>query len=589
VPVAVDGFQDHVDFQVMQLGKYDAILGMPWLIKHDPEIEWKTGTITVMRDGQRTTLCGMTRREEQDHDRVLSLAQLEKILERPGEVECFLVMIEEKKTASDEVDSLSEPYATLVQEYKDVFPKELPAGLPLSRNVDHAIELEPGTEPPSRPPYRLSHEEMAELNKQLDELLAKGFIRPSVSPYGAPILFVKKKSGELRMCVDYRMLNKATVKNKYALPRIDDLFDQLCGAKVFSKIDLRSGYHQIRIKEQDVHKTAFRTRYGHYEFRVLPFGLTNAPATFMRLMNDIMRPLLDKCVVVFLDDILVYSRNHREHQQHLRRVLNILRENRLHAKLNKCEFGKTSVEFLGHVLSADGVRTDPNKIKVIESWPAPSNLNELRSFLGLASYYRRFIRGHSKIAGPLIRLTKKDVPFIWTKEEQGAFETLKRALVTAPVLRSPDPALPYTVTTDASDFAVGAVLSQDDGTGDRPVAFTSSTLNATRQRYSAYDKEMFAILEALRVWRPYLAGKPFTIVTDHAPLQHLQSQAALSPRQARWLDRLAEYQFAIVYKPGRFNTVADALSRRPTDTKEANTISLAHAHEDVLERVRTGY
>jgi hypothetical protein len=683
----------------MQLGNYDAILGMPWLTANNPTIDWRKRTMVITRDGQRVTIdgregaragmrdgqretslgageatarthdgqCTVEQRtrgelagtrdvqrtetegargeladtrdvqrtekegaggklagtrdvqrtekkgargelagtrdvqrtekegaggpEGQAHERIVSLSQLERILEQPGEAECFLVMIKEK-TAASAAESLDGPYARLTQEYSDVFPNELPAGLPPSRNVDYAIELEPGTVPPSRPPYRLSQEEMAEMKRQLDELLAKGFIRPSVSPYGAPVLFVKKKNGEFRMCVDYRMLNKATIKNKYALPLPEELFDQVRGAKVFSSLDLRQGYHQIRVKEQDVHKTAFHTRYGHYEFCVLPFGLTNAPAVFMRLMNDIMRPLLDKCVVVFLDDILVYSHSHEEHQQHLRRVLEILREHKLYAKLSKCEFGKSSVTFLGHVLSADGIHTEPNKIRAIESWPTPANVEELRSFLGLASYYRRFIKDHAKTTVLLTRLLKKDVPFTWATDEQRAFERLKRALVTAPVLRSPDPDLPYVVTTDASDFAVGAVLSQDDGAGDRPVAFTSSTLNETRQRYAAYDKEMFAILEALRVWRPYLAGKPFTIVTDHAPLQYLQTQATLSPRQARWLDRLSEYQFTIVYKPGRLNTVADALSRRPavaTATEEANAISTVQAREDVLEQIRAGY
>jgi hypothetical protein len=470
-----------------------------------------------------------------------------------------------------------------------VFPEELPAGLPPARNVDHAIELEPGAQPPFRAPYRLSHSEMEELKKQLGELLDKGFIQPSVSPYGAPVLFVQKKSGELRMCIDYRMLNKVTIRNKYPLPMPDDLFDQLHGAQVFSKIDLRSGYHQIRINGEDVYKTAFRTRYGHFEFRVLPFGLTNAPATFMRLMNDIMRPLLDKCVVVFLDDILVFSRSQEEHQEHLRQVLGILREHKLYARMSKCEFGKRSVEFLGHIVSAEGIHTEPSKIEKVKDWPTPTSIKELHSFLGMASYYRRFIKGHSKITAPLTHLLKKDVPFIWTNTEQQAFDTLKHALVTAPVMCTPRPDLPFTVTTDASDLAVGAVLSQDDGKGERPVAYTSSTLSAAQRKYATYDKEMFAILEAIRVWRPYLAGKPFTIVTDHAPLKYLQSQTTLSPRQARWVDRLSEYQFTIVYKPGRLNAVADALSRRPTGTKETNAITAVDMQEKFFERIRKGY
>jgi hypothetical protein len=237
---------------------------------------------------------------------------------------------------------------------------------------------------------------MDELKKQLEELLEQGFIRPSVSPYGAPILFVRKKDGSLRMCVDYRALNKITIKNKYPLPRIDELLDRLHGAKFFSKLDLMSGYHQVRIKDQDVFKTAFRTRYGHYEFRVLPFGLTNAPATFMRLMNDIFRPLLDKYVIIYLDDILIYSKTKEEHESHLKTVLDILRRHQLYAKLSKCDLFKTSVEFLGHVLSSDGIRPDPRKVDAVSSWPKPTSITELRSFLGLANFYRKFMKDYAK-------------------------------------------------------------------------------------------------------------------------------------------------------------------------------------------------
>ena len=254
--------------------------------------------------------------------------------------------------------------------------------------------------------------ELAELRKQLQELLDKGFIRPSVSPWGAPVLFVKKKDGSLRLCIDYRKLNQVTVKNRYPLPRIDDLFDQLQGASVFSKIDLRSGYHQLRIKEEDTSKSAFRTRYGHYEFLVLPFGLTNAPAAFMDLMNRVFRPYLDNFVVVFIDDVLIYSQDEVSHREHLRIVLETLRTHKLYAKFSKCDFWLKEVQFLGHVISGDGIAVDPAKVQAVLEWQTPKNPTEIRSFLGLAGYYRKFIKGFASITAPLTRLTRKGVKFI---------------------------------------------------------------------------------------------------------------------------------------------------------------------------------
>ena len=280
--------------------------------------------------------------------------------------------------------------------------------------MDLAIKIVPGTVPMSRAPYRMAPKELKELKSQLQELLDKGFIRPSVSSWGAPVLFVKKKDGTLRMCIDYRQINKVTVKNKYPLPRIEDLFDQLKGAGVFSKIDLRSGYYQLRVKEGDVPKTAFRTRYGHYEFLVMPFGLTNAPAAFMDLMNRVFRPYVDQFVVVFIVDILVYSKDAQEHEQHLRIVLETLREKKLYAKLSKCDFWLKEVSFLGHIVSAEGIRVGPAKIEAVVNWKSPQNVTEVRSFLGLAGYYRRFMRGFSVIASPLTKLLRKGIKFEWT-------------------------------------------------------------------------------------------------------------------------------------------------------------------------------
>ena len=295
----------------------------------------------------------------------------------------------------------------IVNEFPEVFPEDI-SGLPPEREVEFAIEVTPGAGSISKAPYRMAPNEMAELKKQIEELLEKGFIRPSVSPWGAPVLFVKKKDGSLRLCIDYRELNKVTIKNKYPLPRIDDLLDQLSGSSVFSKIDLRSGYHQLRVKAEDVPKTAFRTRYGHYEFLVMPFGLTNAPAVFMDYMNRIFRSYLDQFVVVFIDDILIYSKSIEEHEKHLRMVLNILKEKQLYAKLSKCEFWLTEVKFLGHVISRDGVAIDPSKVEAVLNWKRPETVTEIRSFLGLAGYYRRFIQNFSRIAMPLTKLTRKN-------------------------------------------------------------------------------------------------------------------------------------------------------------------------------------
>src|SRR5579859_7747697 len=283
----------------------------------------------------------------------------------------------------------------VVQEFPDVFPDELP-GMPPEREVEFVIELLPGTAPIAKRPYRMAANELEELKNQIEEQLQKGYIRPSTSPWGAPVIFVDKKDGTQTMCVDYRALNEVTIKNKYPLPRIEDLFDQLKGACVFSKIDLRSGYHQLRIRPSDIPKTAFITRYGLYEYTVMSFGLTNAPASFMYLMNKVFMEYLDKFVVVFIDDILIYSKSEEEHEEHLRLALQKLRENQLYAKFSKCEFWINEVQFVGHVISKGGVAMDLGKVRDVLNWEPSQNVKEIRSFLGMAGYYRRFIEGFSK-------------------------------------------------------------------------------------------------------------------------------------------------------------------------------------------------
>jgi transposase InsO family protein len=446
---------------------------------------------------------------------------------------------------------------SLLTEFADVF-KPVPPGLPPDHHVGHTIPLLPGSVPPFRKTYRLSPAELAEVRAQVADLLAKGWIRPSQSPYGAPILFVGKKDGTLRMCIDYRALNALTVKNRYPLPRIEDLFDKLAGASVFSSIDLQSGYHQIRIAPEDVPKTAFTTPIGHYEYLVLCFGLTNAPATFQSLMNRLFAPHLGKFVVVYLDDILVFSATPEEHVKHLRIVLETLRANNLYAKQSKCDFNRASVKFLGHVVAHDGVRVDPNKVSVVQNWACPKNVAELRSFLGLANYFRRFIQGFSTQVAVLHGLTKQGAPWVWTPACQAAFEGVKHALSSAPVLRLPDFTKPFELVADASLSGIGAVLLQED----RPIAYYSRKFIPAERNYITTEQELLAVHEALKEWRCYLEGSETTLVTDHNPNTYLNTQPLLSRRQARWMEFLARFHYNWQYRPGRIN-VADPISRGP--------------------------
>jgi hypothetical protein len=361
--------------------------------------------------------------------------------------------------------------------------------------------------------------ELKELKMQLQKLLDKGFIRPSVSPWGGPILFVKKKDGTMRLCIDYRQLNHVIVKNKYPLPRIDDLFDQLQGAKVFSKIDLRSGYHQLKIKGDDIPKTAFCTRYGHYEFLIMSFGLTNAPAAFMDLMNRVFRPFLDKFVIVFIDDILVYSKSWEEHEHNLRIFLQTLRENQLYGKLSKCEFWLDKVTFLGHVISGEGIFVDPNKVEAIMKWERPTNVNEVRSFLGLAGYYRWFLEGFSRLTMPLTHLTQKNVKFEWTEECERSFKELKSRLTSAPILITPTSTGGLVVFSDASRKGLGCVLMQNG----KVVAYASRQLKTYEQNHPTHDLELVAVIFSLKIWRHYLYGESFEIYIDHKSLKYLFS------------------------------------------------------------------
>ncbi|GJU29064.1 reverse transcriptase domain-containing protein [Tanacetum coccineum] len=379
---------------------------------------------------------------------------------------------------------------------------------------------------------------MQELSNQLQELADRGFIRPSTSPWGAPVLFVKKKDGSFRMCIDYRELNKLTIKNRYPLPRIDDLFDQLQGSSVYSKIDLRSGYHQLRVRDEDIPKTAFRTRYGHYEFQVMPFGLTNAPAVFMDLMNRMCKPYLDKFVIVFIDDILIYSRNKEEHANHLRIILELLKKEKLYAKFSKCDFWIHIVQFLGHLIDSQGLHVDPAKIEAVKNWASPTTPTEIRQFLGLAGYYRRFIEGFSKIAKSLTELTQKNKKYIWGEDQETAFQLLKQKLCEAPILALPEGNDDFVVYCDASHQGLGAVLMQRE----KVIAYASRQLKPHEENYTTHDLELGAVVFALKIWRHYLYGTKCTVFTDHKSLQHILDQKELNMRQCRWLELLAKYE-----------------------------------------------
>ena len=450
-PLRVHEKEFSIDLIALPFHEFDMILGMDWLSKHRAIVDCdKKIVLLKCPDLSEVIIQGI---RSESIPKILSAMKARRFL-RKG-CEAFLALILDSKREQVNLETIP-----VIREFPDVFSEELP-GVPPEREVDLSIEVVQGTTPISRAPYRMAPTELKELKTQLQELLDKGFIQPSVSPWGAPVLFVKKKDGTLRMCIDYRKINKVTVKNKYSFPRIEDLFDQLRGASVFSKIDLRSGYYQLRVKEVDVLKTAFRTRYGHYKFLVMPFGLTNAPAAFMDLMNRVFRPYLDQFFVVFIDDILVYSKDAQEHEHHLRIVLQTLRENQLFAKLTKCDFWLKDMSFLGHIISAEGIRVDPVKIEAIVNWKPPRNVTEVRSFLGLAGYYRRFVQGFSVIASSLTRLVRKGVKFEWDDKCQSSFERLKEILVEQPVLIQPTSGRDYTVYSDASRIGLGCVLMQD--------------------------------------------------------------------------------------------------------------------------------
>ncbi|GJY50587.1 putative reverse transcriptase domain-containing protein [Tanacetum coccineum] len=518
------GHPFNIDLMPVELGSFDVIIGMDWLRRCHAVIVCDEKLVQIPYENETLTFCG-------------------------NEISA--------KDRGDNSEGKQIKDVPIVRDFPEVFPEDLP-GLPPARPVEFQIDLILGAAPVARAPYRLAPSEMKELSEQLQELSDKGFIRPSSSPWGAPVLFVKKKDGSFRMCIDYRELNKLTVKNRYPLPRIDDLFDQLQGSSIYSKIDLRSGYHQLRVREQDIPKMAFRTWYGHYEFQVMPFGLTNAPAVFMDLMNRVCKPYLDKFVIVFIDDILIYSKDEREHEEHLKAILELLKKEKLYAKFSKCEFWIPKVQFLGHVIDSRGIHVDPAKIESIKDWASPKTPTEIRQFLGLAGYYRRFIEGFSKIAKSMTKLTQKGIKFDWGEKEENAFQLIKQKLCSAPILALPEGSEDFVVYCDASHKGLGAVLMQRE----KVIAYASRQLKVHEKNYTTHDLELGSVVFALKIWRYYLYETRCTVFTDHKSLQHILDQKELNMRQRRWLELLSDYDCDIRYHPGKANVVADALSRK---------------------------
>ena len=572
-------FEDTTDLVVIELDKrFDIILGMPWLKRHNPRIDWPTSTLELpvpAENGAPVTLRGDA---ADAHRPILTTVTAKRMLKllckQPAGLQLFVATLQEIDQALVQHDLQPPPgtpseISTLLRQRSGIFQE--PRGRPPSRPWDHHIELLPGSKPVAPRLLRLSALELQEARRQIQDMLERGWIRPSSSPYGAPVLFAKKPDGSLRMCIDYRALNAQTVRNRYPLPRVDELIDSMHGSAFFSHLDLWSGYHQVRIQDDDIYKTAFRTSFGHYEFAVMPFGLTNAPPTFMAMMNTVLaQHIAAGYIVVYLDDVVIHSKTYEDHLRHIDAVLASLQEHSLHIKLSKCSFARPSTSFLGFKISKDGVSTDPAKIAALANYALPDNITAARAFLGFTGFYRRFIKDYAKIAAPLTDLTKttKAFPKKLPPAAVHAFNALKTALITAPVLIIPDtsPDATFTLYTDACETGVGAVLLQNRDGVDHPVAYESRKLGPAEYNYPVHEKELLGIIYALIKFRPYLEGcKEFKLFTDHATLRNIYQQPKLSRRQARWLDILAEYQhnMRIIYRRGAVNQ-ADALSRLPS-------------------------
>ncbi|MCO5586422.1 hypothetical protein L7F22_040362 [Adiantum nelumboides] len=480
----IQGYVDKEDFFISPLKREDVILGAPWFDRLAASIKFperkisfkfreKDMYINAQESGSSITLVN-----DQAFDKSIK-----------SSIFAYMIFVKESLNGVD-VTQVNEngmqvdlELSNFLNQFQDVFIDDIPGELPPKRgDDDHMIELIPGSSPPNKPPYRVSQAQQEEIMRQGNELVEKGMVRPSSSPFCSPVLLVQKKDGTYRMCVDYRALNRITIKNRFPVPRVEDLFDKLQDSTYFSRIDLKSGYHQIRIVDEDIVKTAFCTSFGLYEYLVMPFGLTNAPATFNRMMERIFRPHRN-FTGVFFDDVIIYSKTIEEHKEHLKVTFQALRDNKLYVNQKKSEFFLQEIQYLGHIISKNGIRMDPAKLEVIKDWPNPRNLHEVRSFIGMCAYYRRFIEKFSLIAGPLHDLTKKNVKYVWTKKRQQAFDTLKQKLISQPVLALPDLSKPFEVQCDACGDCLGAVLLQEG----HAIAYESRRLSSDEQILGIYE------------------------------------------------------------------------------------------------------
>uniref|UniRef100_A0A8C6MBY8 Gypsy retrotransposon integrase-like protein 1 n=1 Tax=Nothobranchius furzeri TaxID=105023 RepID=A0A8C6MBY8_NOTFU len=540
-----------LSFYIFPSPQSPVVLGHEWLSLHNPQIDWKTGSVSVW-----SSHC---------------LSHCLRSAPLPAQI------TKNPPLEPPDLTGVPAEYHSLQQ----VFSKDRASSLPPHRPYDCAIDLVPDAVLPTSKLYSLSKPEQVSMSNYISESLASGIIRPSTSPLGAGFFFVSKKDGSLRPCIDYRGLNQITIKNKYPLPLLSSTFEPINDASIFTKLDLRNAYHLVRIREGDEWKTAFKTPLGHFEYLVMPFGLTNAPAVFQSLVNSVLGDFINKFITVYLDDILIFSKDLSEHRQHVRAVLQRLLKNRLYVKGEKCEFHVPSVKFLGFVLENGKLRTDPDKITAVQTWPTPTTRKQLQRFLGFGNFYRRFIKGYSQIAAPLTQLTSTKIPFSWTKEADQAFLSLKESFAQAPILTRPDPSRPFTLEVDASDTGVGAVLSQVSSTDQRlhPCAFYSRRLSPAEQNYDVGDRELLAVKNALEEWRHWLEGAehPITIWTDHKNLAYLKEAKRLNPRQSRWSLFFSRFNFIISYRPGSKNVKPDALSRQFASDREMEPTTILPA------------
>lgn len=579
LPLALQQHHEEITLDVTDMASHDVVLGIPWLRKHNPVINWRRG---VLKFTECDCIIGIqpTQRQRSLVDEArkqLGNVQLAptRAIRQMDSTRTDTALGQAGHTMANGKDGIHAPSKdtnvselSIPKEYskwKRLFEEEKGLdALPTHRPWDHKIHLQPGKEPPWGPIYAMSEKELKTLDEWLKEKLEKGWIRKSTSAAASPVMFVPKPNGKLRLVVDFRRLNDITVKNRYPLPNIEEMQDRLTGSDWYTKIDLRDAFYAIRMAKGEEWKTAFRTRYGLFEFLVMPMGLTNAPASCQDLVNEVLRDLLDVCVVAYMDDILVYTQG--ELGKHVRQVQDVFeRLTRAGFKTapEKCEFHKKEVKFLGFIINTKGIKIDPEKTTSIREWPTPQNVKDVQSFLGLANYNRKFIEGYSKTSAPLTELTKKDTRWKWDSAQKQAFQQLKDQCVSAPTLRLFDGKRAVWIETDASDKAIGACLTQEHDGKRHPVAYYSRKMSPAEQNYDVHDKELLAIVAALQHWRVYAEGAPkLTILSDHKNLTYFTTTKVLTRRQARWSELLGQYKFEIRYTPGRENGRADALSRR---------------------------